>query len=92
MEMDKPVRSARPPRRSSGRGSRVTWCWPTTPWCASPGSMASSPGTTTTRTTLCWDGFRIELEGHDPVTLSAGELFVVPKGIRHRPVATRPTP
>ncbi|MGE5289882.1 MAG: cupin domain-containing protein [Micromonosporaceae bacterium] len=37
---------------------------------------------------LCWDGsFRIEMEGHDPVTLSAGELFVVPKGTRHRPVA-----
>ena len=37
---------------------------------------------------LCWDGsFRIELEGQDPVTLGAGELFVVPRGIRHRPVA-----
>jgi mannose-6-phosphate isomerase-like protein (cupin superfamily) len=40
---------------------------------------------------LCWDGsFRIELEGHDPVTLNSGELFVVPKGIRHRPAAARP--
>ncbi len=37
---------------------------------------------------LCWDGtFRIELEGAEPVTLSPGELFVVPRGIRHRPVA-----
>ena len=37
---------------------------------------------------LCWDGeFRIEMEGSDPVTLGAGELFVVPRGVRHRPVA-----
>jgi mannose-6-phosphate isomerase-like protein (cupin superfamily) len=40
---------------------------------------------------LCWDGsFRIEMEGRDPVTLSGGELFVVPKGVRHRPVAEQP--
>jgi quercetin dioxygenase-like cupin family protein len=37
---------------------------------------------------MCWDGeFRIEMEGHDPVTLHAGDLFVVPRGVRHRPVA-----
>ncbi|HUL86161.1 MAG TPA: cupin domain-containing protein [Actinomycetota bacterium] len=37
---------------------------------------------------LCWDGsFEIELEGRGPVTLSAGEVFVVPKGVEHRPVA-----
>jgi quercetin dioxygenase-like cupin family protein len=37
---------------------------------------------------LCIDGtFRIEQEGGSPVSLSAGELFVVPKGTRHRPVA-----
>jgi quercetin dioxygenase-like cupin family protein len=52
---------------------------------------------------ICWDGsFRIELEeadaaGSQPsaeiseriavVTLNAGELFVVPAGTRHRPVA-----
>jgi len=37
---------------------------------------------------LCWDGsFRIELEDEKSVTLSAGDLFVVPAGARHRPVA-----
>ena len=37
---------------------------------------------------LCWDGeFRIEVEGADPVQLSAGDLFVVPAGVEHRPVA-----
>lgn len=43
---------------------------------------------------LCWDGsFRIEWEEQEgperrqAVTLSAGELFVVPAGVRHRPVA-----
>ena len=37
---------------------------------------------------LCWDGtFRIELEGAEPVTLRAGDLYVVPRGIRHRPVS-----
>jgi mannose-6-phosphate isomerase-like protein (cupin superfamily) len=37
---------------------------------------------------LCWDGaFVIELEGAEPVAMSAGDVFVVPKGARHRPVA-----
>src|SRR6266566_6732334 len=37
---------------------------------------------------LCWDGsFRIELEGEEPVRLSAGDVYVVPAGTRHRPVA-----
>lgn len=37
---------------------------------------------------LCWDGsFRIELRGRDHVELAAGELFVVPAGVVHRPVA-----
>lgn len=37
---------------------------------------------------LCWDGsFRIELEGQEPVVLEKGDIFVVPKGVQHRPVA-----
>lgn len=37
---------------------------------------------------LCWDGeFRIELEDQAPVQLGRGDLFVVHRGIRHRPVA-----
>ncbi len=37
---------------------------------------------------LCWDGsFRIELDGRPPVELARGDLFVVPRGVRHRPVA-----
>jgi mannose-6-phosphate isomerase-like protein (cupin superfamily) len=40
---------------------------------------------------LCWDGsFRVEIEGREPVTLSAGDIFVVPRGARHRPVADQP--
>jgi quercetin dioxygenase-like cupin family protein len=39
---------------------------------------------------LCWDGeYRIEMEDREPVTLRPGDLFVVPRGTRHRPVADR---
>ena len=37
---------------------------------------------------LCWSGeFRIELGGSEPVAMNAGDLFVVPRGVEHRPVA-----
>ena len=40
---------------------------------------------------LCWQGaFRIEMEGGDAVALREGELYVVPRGVRHRPVANAP--
>jgi quercetin dioxygenase-like cupin family protein len=38
---------------------------------------------------LCWSGsFRIELEGGSDVELRPGTLYVVPRGIEHRPVAS----
>jgi mannose-6-phosphate isomerase-like protein (cupin superfamily) len=40
---------------------------------------------------LCWEGaFRIEMQGAMPVTLERGDLFVVPAGVAHRPVADTP--
>jgi mannose-6-phosphate isomerase-like protein (cupin superfamily) len=33
----------------------------------------------------------IEMENSDPVRLGAGELFIVPKGVLHRPVANGET-
>lgn len=37
---------------------------------------------------LCWDGtFRIELADSDPVELRRGDVFVIPAGVEHRPVA-----
>ena len=37
---------------------------------------------------LCWDGeFRIEMEGRDAVLLGPGDVYVVPAGVEHRPVA-----
>ena len=40
---------------------------------------------------LCWDGsFRVEFEGGEAVVLRAGDIFVVPKGLRHRTVADEP--
>jgi quercetin dioxygenase-like cupin family protein len=40
---------------------------------------------------LCWEGsFRIEMQGREAVTLQAGELFAVPRGVEHRPVVDQP--
>jgi|SRR5262245_31526047 len=37
---------------------------------------------------LCWDGtLRIEILDVESVDLRSGEIFVVPKGVEHRPVA-----
>ena len=37
---------------------------------------------------LCWEGsFRIELAGRPALSLGRGDLFVVPRGTQHRPVA-----
>ena len=39
---------------------------------------------------LCWDGaFRIEVRDRDPVHLEKGDVYVVPSGAEHRPVAER---
>jgi mannose-6-phosphate isomerase-like protein (cupin superfamily) len=34
---------------------------------------------------------RIHMQDHDDVVLNQGELFVVPRGVRHRPVAGEET-
>jgi mannose-6-phosphate isomerase-like protein (cupin superfamily) len=40
---------------------------------------------------LCWQGtFRVELDGGKSVMLKVGDLFVVPRGIEHHPVAEQP--
>jgi quercetin dioxygenase-like cupin family protein len=40
---------------------------------------------------LCWYGmFTIELEGGHSVALEPGQLFVVPRGQEHRPIADEP--
>ena len=40
---------------------------------------------------ICWEGaFRIEMRGRASVDLAPGELFVVPRGTEHRPVADEP--
>lgn len=34
---------------------------------------------------------KIEIEDQDPVVMEIGDMFVVPKGVRHRPVAENAT-
>jgi quercetin dioxygenase-like cupin family protein len=39
---------------------------------------------------LCWSGsFQIEIEGTDAVAMTRGDIFVVPAGAQHRPVANQ---
>jgi mannose-6-phosphate isomerase-like protein (cupin superfamily) len=39
---------------------------------------------------LCWEGgFRIEVRDGQPAELLTGDLYVVPRGVEHRPVAER---
>ena len=39
---------------------------------------------------LCWEGgFRIEVQDGEAVELVTGDIYVVPRGIEHRPVAER---
>ena len=36
---------------------------------------------------FCWDGeFTIDMEGGESVHMTPGDVFVVPRGIEHRPV------
>lgn len=40
---------------------------------------------------LCWEGtFTIEMAQRPTVTLKAGDVYVVPAGVEHRPVADAP--
>ncbi|KAH6669715.1 RmlC-like cupin domain-containing protein [Plectosphaerella plurivora] len=34
---------------------------------------------------------QMQIEGQDPVVMAEGDVFVVPKGVRHRPVAENAT-
>jgi mannose-6-phosphate isomerase-like protein (cupin superfamily) len=34
---------------------------------------------------------QMHIEGQDPVVMAEGDVFVVPKGVRHRPVAENAT-
>jgi mannose-6-phosphate isomerase-like protein (cupin superfamily) len=40
---------------------------------------------------LCWQGsFTIEMADRETAILHAGDLYAVPRGVRHRPVARKP--
>jgi mannose-6-phosphate isomerase-like protein (cupin superfamily) len=40
---------------------------------------------------VCWSGsFRIEAAGGEVVVLRPGQMFIVPSGVEHRPVADEP--